>query len=92
MELIMDRNFEQDITTLAGVFYDRLNEETMWQNPFDYQMWKPKIIMSILGEEPCGDFDELHQDSFTEEQRQYAYVLYKGLPEFLKNKWAESNS
>lgn len=84
MDLIMTRNKEQDLATLSGIFYESLSEDSTWQNPFDYQKWKPEIIMGILGEEPAGEFSELHQDYLTEEQRQYAYTLYKTLPDFIK--------
>lgn len=85
----MTRNMNVDLVTLADVFYDSLSEDSTWQNPFDYYLWKPQMILEMLGEEPAGEFSELHQDSLTDEQRQYAYSLYKGLPQFLKNTWFE---
>jgi hypothetical protein len=83
MELIMNRNQTDDLATLAQVFYSNLSEDSTWQNPFAYDNWKPYIIMGLLNEEPAGEFSELHQDSLTDEQRQYAYTLYKSLPGYL---------
>jgi len=80
----MNRNQAEDLATLATVFYTNLSEDSTWQNPFAYENWKPDIVMSYLQEEPSGEFSELHQDSLTDEQRQYAYTLYKSLPEYLK--------
>ena len=80
----MNRNQTDDLATLATVFYNNLTEDSTWQNPFAYDNWKPNIVMDLLGEEAAGEFSELHQDALTEEQRQYAYSLYKGLPEFLR--------
>jgi hypothetical protein len=84
MELIMNRNQTDDLATLATVFYNNLTEDSTWQNPFAYDNWKPNIVMDLLGEEAAGEFSELHQDALTEEQRQYAYSLYKGLPDYLR--------
>ena len=80
----MNRNQTDDLATLATVFYNNLTEDSTWQNPFAYDNWKPNIVMDLLGEEPAGEFSELHQDALTEEQRQYAYSLYKGLPDYLR--------
>jgi hypothetical protein len=80
----MNRNQTDDLATLATVFYNNLTEDSTWQNPFAYDNWKPNIVMDLLGEEAAGEFSELHQDSLTEEQRQYAYSLYKGLPDYLR--------
>ena len=80
----MNRNQTEDLATLATVFYSSLTEDSTWQNPFAYDNWKPNIVMDLLGEEAAGEFSELHQDSLTEEQRQYAYSLYKGLPDYLR--------
>jgi hypothetical protein len=77
------RNQSQDLAELANVFYANLNEDSTWDNPFGYHKWKPDAIMAILGEEPEGQFSELHQDSLSDEQRQYAYMLYKTLPGYL---------
>ncbi len=85
MELIMNRNQSEDLAKLAEVFYANLNEDSTWDNPFGYHKWKPDTIMTILGEEPEGQFSELHQDSLTDEQRQYAYMLYKNLPNFISS-------
>lgn len=85
----MNRNINQDLYVLATEFYSRLNENSTWQNPFDYQNWKPEIIIRLLGELPAGEFSELHQDSLTDEQRQYSYSLYKGLPDYLRNQWSQ---
>ena len=79
----MNRNQTDDLATLAQVFYTILSEDSTWQNPFAYENWKPYIVMGLLGEEPAGEFSELHQDSLTDEQRQYAYTLYKSLPAYL---------
>jgi len=81
----MNRNQREDLATLASVFYDSLTEDSTWQNPFAYDNWRPNIVMDLLSEEPQGEFSELHQDSLSEEQRQYAYTLYKSLPDFLRN-------
>jgi hypothetical protein len=83
MELIMNRNQTDDLATLATVFYRNLSEDSTWLNPFAYENWKPYIVMGLLNEEPAGEFSELHQDSLTDEQRQYAYTLYKSLPGYL---------
>lgn len=80
----MARNRNIDLEVLAEVFYGSLSEDSTWDNPLAYDKWKPEIIMNILEEEPEGEFSELHQDSLTEEQRQYAYTLYKNLPLYLK--------
>ena len=80
----MNRNQTEDLATLATVFYSSLTEDSTWQNPFAYDNWKPNIVMDLLGEETAGEFSELHQDALTEEQRQYAYSLYKGLPDYLR--------
>lgn len=80
----MARNRNIDLEVLAEIFYNSLCEDSTWDNPFAYEKWKPDIIMNLLGEEPAGDFSELHQDSLSDEQRQYAYTLYKNLPNFLK--------
>ena len=79
----MNRNVEHDLGLLAAVFYSSLNEDSTWDNPFDYHKWKPSTILEILGEEPNGQFSELHQDFLSDEQRQYAYTLYKTLPNFI---------
>lgn len=80
----MNRNQTDDLATLATVFYNNLTEDSTWQNPFAYDNWKPNIVTDLLGEEAAGEFSELHQDALTEEQRQYAYSLYKGLPDYLR--------
>jgi hypothetical protein len=80
----MNRHAPTDLEVLANVFYENLSEDSTWNNPFAYEKWKPHMILEILGEEPQGEFSELHQDSLSEEQRQYAYTLYKTLPLFLK--------
>jgi hypothetical protein len=86
----MNRNPAEDLSTLAQVFYFNLSEDSTWQNPFAYENWKPYIVMDILNQEPAGEFSELHQDSLSDEQRQYAYTLYKSLPEYLKKVAGES--
>lgn len=89
MELIMNRNQTEDLATLASVFFNSLTEDSTWQNPFSYEYWKPDIVMGILGEEASCEYSELHKDSFTEEQRAYAYTLYKSLPEYLRSTYAQ---
>ena len=84
----MKRDKNADLKTLAQVFFASLNEDSAWDNPFGYQKWKPQTILEILGEEPQGEYSNLHQDYLTEEQRRYTYVLYKSLPEYLKDNFA----
>lgn len=80
----MKRDQTADLQTLAQVFFSSLSEDSTWDNPFCYQKWKPEMVIKMLGEEPNGEFSELHQDYLSDEQRHYAYTLYKSLPEYLR--------